>query len=222
MRVLYHFWLSPFCRKARMTLSEKGLDFELAVERFWERRHEFLARNPAGQVPVLVEDDGPVLADSQAIVEYLEEIAPEPPLIGSTPQARAECRRITASFDQKFYTEVTDYLLTEKLLKRFMGMGEPQTELIRIGTRNMAYHLDYISYLSERRNYLAGERFTLADIAAAAQLSCLDYLGSVAWEQHGAAKDWYARVKSRPCMRAILGDHVAGLPPPKHYANLDF
>jgi glutathione S-transferase len=222
MRVLYHFWLSPFCRKVRLALSEKGLEFDLAVERFWERRDEFLALNPAGQVPVLVEEDGTVLADSQAIVEYLEEIVPEPPLFGDTPLARAECRRIAAWFDQKFYAEVTDYLLTEKLLKRFMGMGAPQSELLRISARNMGYHLDYIGYLAERRNYLAGAHFTLADIAAAAQLSCLDYLGEIAWEKHPGAKDWYARVKSRPSFRAILGDHIAGLPPPKHYANLDF
>lgn len=222
MRVLYHFWLSPFCRKVRMALNEKGVEFDLAVERFWERRHEFLAMNPAGQVPVLVEADGTVLADSQAIVEYLDELQPEPPLLGLDAAGRAECRRVTAWFDQKFYAEVTDYLLTEKLLKRFMGMGAPQSELLRIAGDNMKYHLDYIGYLAERRNYLAGDRFTLADIAAAAQLSCLDYLGSVAWEQYGPAKDWYARVKSRPSVRPILGDHIPGLPPPKHYANLDF
>ena len=222
MRVLYHFSLSPFCRKVRIVLGEKDLAFDLAVERYWERRHEFLSLNPAGQVPVLVEDGGPALADSQAIVEYLEEIAPQPPLLGDDPLARAECRRIAAWFDQKFYAEVTDYLLTEKLLKRFMGMGEPQSELIRIGSRNMGYHLEYIGYLAERRNYLAGGHFSLADVAAAAQLSCLDYLGEVAWEQYPAAKDWYARVKSRPSVRSILGDHIPGLPPPKHYANLDF
>lgn len=222
MRVLYHFWLSPFCRKVRMALCEKGAAFDLTVERFWERRHEFLVMNPAGQVPVLVEEDGTVLADSQAIVEYLDEIVPEPPLLGDDPAGRAECRRIAAWFDQKFYAEVTDYLLTEKLLKRFMGMGAPQSELIRVGSDNMKYHLDYIGYLAERRNYLAGDHFTLADIAAAAQLSCIDYLGSVPWDHHGAAKDWYARVKSRPSVRPILGDHIAGLPPPKHYANLDF
>jgi glutathione S-transferase len=222
MRVLYHFWLSPFCRKVRIVLAEKNLEVELEAEKYWERRHEFLVMNPAGEVPVLQEPGGPVLADSQAIVEYLDEVYEGPSLIGSTPGARAECRRIAAWFDQKFHREVTEYLVREKLMKRFMGMGEPQSELIRAGSRNITYHLDYIGFLAERNNYLAGNDFSLADIAAAAQISCIDYLGDVPWQNHPAAKDWYARVKSRPSFRPVLGDHLPGLPPPQHYADLDF
>lgn len=222
MRILYHFWLSPFSRKVRIALHEKGLEVELVVEKYWDRRPDFLALNPAGQVPVLHEPDGTVLADSQAIVEYLEDCQPEPSLLGREPLERAECRRLIAWFDGKFFNEVTDFLLREKLLKRFMGMGEPRSDLIRAGRENIGYHLDYIGYLAERRNYIAGEIFSLADIAAAAQLSCLDYLGDVPWERHPAAKDWYARVKSRPSFRAILADHMPGLPPPRHYADLDF
>ena len=222
MHILYHFWLSPFSRKVRIALYEKGLDVELVVEKYWDRRQEFLTLNPAGQVPVLREPDGTVLADSQAIVEYLEDCQPEPNLLGRDPLARAECRRLIAWFDGKFYSEVTDFLLREKLLKRFMGMGEPRSDLIRAGRGNIGYHLDYIGYLVERRNYIGGEVFSLADIAAAAQLSCLDYLGDVPWDQHPGAKEWYARVKSRPSFRAILADHMPGLPPPRHYADLDF
>ena len=222
MRVLYHFWLSPSSRKVRVVLDEKGLETELELERFWERREEFLALNPTGEVPVLCEPDGSVLADSQAIVEYLDEVYPDMPLIGDDAPARAECRRIVAWFDHKFYREVTDYLVTEKLLKRFTGTDHPESTLIRAGAANIGYHLDYIDYLVERRNYLAGDRFSLADIAAAAQVSCVDYLGDVPWDDHPIARDWYARVKSRPSFRPILGDHVPGLLPPKHYADLDF
>ena len=222
MRILYHFWLSPFSRKVRIALFEKGLEAELVVEKYWDRRQEFLAMNPAGQVPVLSEADGTVLTDSQAIVEFLEDCDPEPTLLGRDPLDRAECRRLVAWFDGKFYQEVTDFLLREKLLKRFMGMGEPRSDLIRAGRDNIGYHMDYISYLVERRNYIAGEVFSLADIAAAAHLSCLDYLGDVPWDQHSSTKEWYARVKSRPSFRAILADHMPGLPPPRHYADLDF
>jgi glutathione S-transferase len=222
MRLLYQFWLSPFSRKVRIALKEKGLEFELPVEKYWERRKDFLAMNPAGQVPVLVEPDGQVLADSQAICEYLEEAYPEQPLLGAGPVRRAETRRLVSWFDQKLYREATHLLLREKLLKRFMGMGQPDSAMIRAGHQNMGYHLDYIAYLSERRNWLAGDDFSLADIAAAAQLSCLDYFGDVPWSQHPRTKDWYARVKSRPSFRPILADHIAGLPPPRHYADLDF
>jgi glutathione S-transferase len=63
---------------------------------------------------------------------------------------------------------------------------------------------------------------SLADVAAAAHLSCIDYIGDVPWEAYELAKNWYARIKSRPSFRSILADHIAGMPPPKHYADLDF
>lgn len=221
MRRLYHLPLSPQSRKVRIVLAEKKLDVELKAERVWERRPEFLALNPAGEVPVLVED-GAVIADSGAICEYLEEMHPEPALIGRDALTRAETRRLVAWFEGKFADEVTANLLGEKLLKRFLGLGEPSSDAIRAGTENIHYHLEYIAYLMDRRKWLAGDEFSLADIAAAAHLSAADYLGDVPWDAHEDAKDWYARVKSRPSFRPLLADHIPGLAPPKHYADLDF
>lgn len=222
MRLLHHFWLCPFSRKVRIALREKGLDFELQTEKYWERKADFLALNPAGEVPVLVEPHGLVVIDSQAIAEYLDEVYSERPLLPGDSADRAEARRLAAWFDQKFHREVSWYLIREKLLKRFMRMGEPDSELIRAGKRNLPPHLEYVGWLTERRNWLAGDAFSLADVSAAAQLSCLDYLGDVPWESAPKAKDWYARVKSRPSFRAILADHIPGLPPPRWYADLDF
>lgn len=222
MHTLHHFWLCPFSRKVRIVLAEKELDFELKFEKFWERRDEFLGLNPAGQVPVLVEPDGTALCESGAICEYLDETFSAETLLGADARARAETRRLVAWFDLKFYAEVTQNLVDEKVLKRFMGMGEPSSEAMRAGRQNVGYHLDYIAYLADRRNWLAGDDFSLADIAAAAQLSCVDYLGDVPWDSHGAAKDWYARVKSRPSFRSLLKDSIAGFHPPYHYADLDF
>ena len=222
MRTLYHLWLSPFSRKVRIMLVEKGLEAELRLEKVWERRDEFLAINPAGKVPVMVEENGIVLSDSYAICEYIEETHPQPPLLGKDPYARAETRRIIAWFDGKFSREVSANLLYEKVVKRFLGMGEPNSQAIRAGTTNIHTHLDYIAYLTDQRNWLAGDDFSLADIAAAAHISALDYLGDVPWHEHKGAKDWYARAKSRPSFRAILGDHIPGFPPPKPYAYLDF
>jgi glutathione S-transferase len=222
MRLLYHVALCPFSRKVRVVLNEKGLDHQLQVEKVWERRPSFLALNPAGQVPVLVEDEGVVLAESTAICEYLEEIAPAPALLGGTARRRAEVRRLVAWFDLKFDREVTRNLVGEKMMKRFLGLGEPNSAAIRAGHGNLPVHLDYISYLAERRSWLAGDELSLADIAAAAHLSCLDYIGDVPWEKYQQAKDWYARIKSRPSFRPLLADHIAGMPPPRHYADLDF
>ncbi len=222
MRTLYHLWLSPYCRKVCIALGEKGLECELRVEKVWQRRGDFLAINPAGTVPVLVEPDGVVLAESTPISEYLDEVYPEPPLLGADPAGRAEARRLVNWFDLKFGPEVTHNLVNEKLMKRFMAMGEPDSSAIRAGMHNIHYHLDYIAYLAERRNWLSGAEFGLADIAAGAHISAVDYLGDVPWDDYAGAKDWYARVKSRPSFRPVLADHIPGIPPPKQYANLDF
>lgn len=227
MRTLYHLWLCPYARKVRIVLAEKKLPFELELEKVWERRDAFLALNPTGEVPVLIEsaeDDDPprVIVDSVSICEFLEETAPQPGLIGGDPVARAEVRRLTAWFDHKFQREVTVNLVDEKINKRFLGLGAPSSSAIRAGHTNIATHLAYIEYLIERRNWLAGESFSMADIAAAAQISCVDYVGDVPWDGFPEAKTWYARVKSRPSLRPILADHIPGIPPPKHYANPDF
>ncbi|WP_169566537.1 glutathione S-transferase family protein [Sneathiella limimaris] len=222
MRKLYHFWISPASRKVRLVLNEKGLKYDLEVEKPWEQRDEFLALNPAGDVPVLKDENGAILSNCQAIVEYLEDTYQDVRLLPEDTLEKAETRRLVAWFDHKFRSEVTENLVEEKILKRLMRTGTPNTSAIRAGHHNIHYHLDYIEYLTERRNWLAGEDFTLADISAAAQISAVDYLGDVPWDQHPGAKIWYSRIKSRPTFRPLLADNLPGMPAPKHYADLDF
>lgn len=223
MRTLYHQHLCPFSRKIRIILGEKKLPFELIEERPWELREGFLALNPAGDTPVLVQDDGLVLSDSTAIAEYLEETTPEPQLIGEDSLARAEVRRLVGWFDHKFHNEIGRTLVAEKIVKRLQSRSmAPDSALIRDGYRALRLHIYYVNWLAERRNWLAGPRFSMADIAAAAHLSCVDYIGDIPWEDAPLAKEWYAKVKSRPSIRPLLADHVPGFPPAKHYANLDF
>tara|TARA_Y100001960_G_scaffold8897_1_gene8594 strand:+ start:572 stop:1240 length:669 start_codon:yes stop_codon:yes gene_type:complete len=222
MRRLFHIWLSPFCRKVRLVLEEKRLGYEMVFEPVWERREEFLHINPAGLVPVFVDGDGSVISESNAICEYLEATSPEPPLILGSFIEQSEIRRLVSWFDLKFHNEVTRHLLNEKVMKRFMGMGEPNSRALRAAYHNISHHLQYITYLTERRRWLAGSQMSLADLTAAAHLSCLDYLGDVPWDDYPEAKDWYARIKSRPSFRNLLADYIPGLLPPKHYGNLDF
>ena len=222
MPSLLHLPLDPFSRKIRIVLGEKKITALLAVEPIWERRHEFLSINPAGTVPVFIEDDGTTISTSQAIAEYLEETSKEPALIFGTALQRAEIRRLCNWFDVKFNTEVTEYLLGEKIMKRFLGLGEPSSETIRAGYANIDTHLGYIEYLAEQRAWLAGEHFSLADITAASHISSIDYLGDIAWEDYQQAKQWYARIKSRPSFRPLLQDLIPGTQPPAHYKNLDF
>jgi len=222
MRILFHLWLSPFCRKVRLVLHEKRLEFQMKTEGVWERRPEFLGLNPAGEVPVLLEVDGSAVSGSDAICEFLDEMYPEPSIIGRNALARAEVRRLVYWFDHKFNDEVTEHLVGEKIMKRFLGFGEPDSKRVRAGHANVHNHLDYISYLTDRRRWLGGDDMSLADITAAAHISTIDYLGDVPWLEHPGAKDWYARIKSRPSFRPLLEDHIPGAPPVKSYANLDF
>jgi glutathione S-transferase len=229
MRCLLHHPLQPQSRLIRLQLAEKKLDADFVVERPWDRRDELLRVNPAGEVPVLIEESGTAICGFAPLLEYLEEAYPDSagagvPLLGRTVPDRAEVRRLINWFDGKFEREVTRNLLHEKIFKRFMpnAGGGPDSSAIRAGKANIAIHLQYIAWLTERRTWLAGPNLSLADLMAAAQLSTIDYLGDVPWDDHEGAKDWYARLKSRPSFRSLLADNLPGAPPPPHYADLDF
>jgi glutathione S-transferase len=225
MRILHHAILSPSSRKIRLQLTEKKLTFTLELERPWEARERFLELSPAGDVPILRDDGGATVNDAGAIAEYLEEVYPQSPLLPKAPAARAEVRRVVAWFDAKFDREVGSRLVVEKVFKRFgwtqAQSSAPDMTAIRLAMEAMKTHLDYVGRLADRRGWLAGE-LSLADMAAAAHLSCVDYLGDVPWDDFPAAKDWYMRIKSRPCFRPLLADRLPGLNPAEGYADLDF
>ena len=222
MRLLYHLPLSPYCRKVRLVLAEKRLPFELKVERVWERREAFLALNPAASVPVLEEDNGLAIPDSGVICEYLDEAYPDTGLLGTTLGERVEVRRLVAWWDDRFDREVTRNLNGEKYYKRISGLGHPDARALRAGYAHLRTHLEYLGWLAETRKWLAGNVLSLADLTAAAHLSVLDYQGDVDWSVSPPARDWYARMKSRPSFRPLLADRIPGFTPPAHYADLDF
>jgi glutathione S-transferase len=218
---LYQYTLCPFSRKVRFACAVKGISVELVREYPWERRDSFTALNPAGQTPV-IQNGTITLADSAAICDYFEETVARTPLLGAGPEERAEARRLTAWFDQKFYAEVTAPLLTERMYNRIVAKQPPDAGIVRQAARNAEAHLDYVDFLLDRRRWLSGPAFGLADIAAVAQISVADYLGGIEWEGHDAARTWYSALKSRPTFRPMLGERMEGLPPPAHYDKLDF
>jgi len=221
MARLYHVPLSPFCRKVRLSLAEKKIECELIEERYWEQDPDFMRRNPAGKIPVL-KIDGMVMSESAAICEYLEEAYPEVPLMPKDAVGRYEVRRLVGWFDDKFHEEVTSNLVYERVNKKVMKQGYPDSKNVKTGARKIKYHLDYMAWLLDQRRWLAGDVMTLADFAAAAHLSALDYISDVDWNRSDVVKDWYAKIKSRPAFRSILADQVPGFLPPPHYADLDF
>lgn len=229
MAQLYHFPLCPFSRRIRLALVEIGYNVDLIDERPWDRRHDFLLLNPAGSIPVLVEDSGHVVAGVQALSEYLDELSAAQGarrLLPGDLAARAETRRLVEWFDVKFHSEVTWPIVHEKIDKRFMaidaGGGGPNMDAVRAGRHNVRHHLQYIAYLTETRRWLAGEDLSHADLAAAAHLSCVDFVGDVPWDEAPPAKHWYVRVKSRPSFRPLLTDELRGVTPPSTYVDLDF
>jgi glutathione S-transferase len=229
MLTLFQHPLSPLSRYVRLILNEYGVEVRLVEERFWERREEFLLLNPAGEIPVLVSEGQPAVPGASIIAEFIEECLPPDGaerLLPHSPAQRVEVRRLAAWFNDKFHAEVSAPLVTERVFKRHMtrdqGGGPPDTDLLRAARNNIRYHLAYIGWLVQTRDWLAGDRLSLADLAAAAHLSSVDYLGEVPWSADEAAKNWYARVKSRPSFRPILADALAGVPASQTYADLDF
>jgi len=230
MITLFHHPFCPHSRFVRLALGEFGLAPRLVEERVWERREEFLALNPEGTTPVLVEEGRPAVPGAAIIAEYLDEtIGPDigdRRLLPADAGARVEVRRLASWFHDKFFQEVSTFLVTERIYKQTMrteqGGGSPDTSAIRAARQNIRYHLAYIGWLARQRTWLAGERLSYADLAAAAHLSVADYLGDVPWNEDEAAKTWYARVKSRPSFRPLLAETVPGIPPSASYADLDF
>jgi len=212
------------------TSSGAVVSFVDVDERVWDRREEFLALNPAGTTPVLVEEGYPPVPGASVIFEYLDDTRGaelfENRLMPIEPARRIEVRRLTAWFNDKFFNEVSGPLANERFYKRHMrieqGGGPPDTEAIRAARINIRYHLAYIGWLVRTRDWLAGDRLSYADLAAAGHLSAVDYLGDVPWSEDETAKSWYARVKSRPSFRPILAETWPGLPPAASYENLDF
>ena len=230
MITLYHHPFCPHSRFIRLALGEFGIEPALIEERPWERRREFLLLNAEGVTPVMAEDGAPSVPGADVIAEYLDETRGlglgDRRLMPDDPLGRVEVRRLMRWFNVKLFAESSQLLVTEKIYKRFMpsknGGGGPDMEAVRAGRANLRYHLRYIGHLIGARNWLAGERLSYADLAAAAHLSCVDYLGDAQWSENERAREWYARVKSRPSFRPLLAERLAGMPPSPTYADLDF
>ncbi|MBQ8436676.1 MAG: glutathione S-transferase family protein [Alphaproteobacteria bacterium] len=221
MVLLIHHPVSPYCRKIRIIMSEKKVLFGLKEETPWNLSSDVYKLNPAGELPIFI-NDGHIISGHYPICEYLEEMVNDNPLLPSAPKDRAEIRRLISWFDDKFYREVYKNIVTEKIYKRFSQGLAPDSRILKNGLNNLMFHLEYIDWLSEHRNYIGGTEFSLADIAAAAHLSIIDYLGDVPWESFKNAKIWYSKIKSRPSFKEILKDTIKGILPAKNYTNLDF
>ena len=230
MYKLYHHPMSASSRYIRLLLAEYGQSVEFIEEKPWLRREDFLRINPAGTLPVILIDGQDAVCGGVVSGEYVDETSGammrEKRLMPENSIQRSEVRRLVEWFLLKFDQEVSRYLVNERVFKQLMrteeGGGPPDAATIRAARANLKHHMNYMTRLASSRNWLAGNRISCADLAAGASLSVLDYLGEISWEDYPAAKDWFARIKSRPSYRPLLGDKVLGLPPASHYIDLDF
>jgi len=219
---IFQFPICPFSRKVRLLMSEKGIPYELQTARPWEHEDRFFQMNPAGRTPVVKEiEKNIVLADSRAICEYFEETIDRNPLISGTAQQRAEIRRLVAMFDENFFHDVAGPLLHERMRKRLVYRQSPDAKVLRESMKLAHDYLDYIDYLIDHRPWLAGPTMTLADLAAAAQISVADYLGGLDWSSHEQSRAWYMWIKSRPSFRPLLSERMDVIQPPSHYPDID-
>lgn len=222
MQIIYHYNICPFSRKVRIALAEKNISFQLKVEKFWEKRKDFLKLNPAGTIPIFLSRPNIKIVGSQNIIDFFEEIHSSEKLIYGSPLEKAEVRRMINWFDEKFYPEASKIILEEKIFNFLDKKLAPNQSKIKKASSNLSFHLSYIQHLLSRNQWLCGSKITLADLNAAAHISSLDYLGEIKWSEYELIKEWYSVIKSRPSFREILNDKVTGFPPVKHYSELDF
>ena len=203
-------------------MSEKGIGYELWRENPWDGNEAFLDLNPAGRTPALHDPEkGLTLCDSRAICEYFEETVDKMPMINGTAATRAEIRRLVALFDENFFGDVTAPLLYERMKKRLVLRQPPDSRILREAMKLAHDHLYYIDYLIDNRPWLAGSQMSLADLAAAAQISVADYLGGIDWQGHEQTRGWYSVFKSRPSFRPLLSERMEVIQPPRHYADVN-
>ena len=230
MPILFHHPMSTASRFVRLIFAEYGFQADLVEEMIWEKRKDFLALNPAGTLPVYVDDNMRTLCGPVIISEFMDEtsgiLKRDRRLLAEDPFQRAEIRRLTEWFLFKMEKDVTRPLVRERVYKLQMGPdkggGAPDSKVLRMARNNIRQHLRYLGWLTGTRSWLAGDRLSYADLSAAASVSILDYLGEINWAEVPQVKDWYQRFKSRPSFRPLLNDRIRGVTPASHYADLDF
>ncbi len=222
MLELYHYPLDPFGRIVRVYLKEKKIEFQSVEETPWKRKKIFAEYHMFSDLPALVESNRIIWESAPVIVEHFEQFPRIVSLWGNNEKSKIESKRLAFLFNTYFFAEVTHRILFEKVIKKYLERSSPDSSIIRKGNNNIKKYFDYISWLIDRRNWLAGNEFSLADISAASHISCIDYLGSVEWDNYPIVKDWYVRIKSRPSFRDLLNDRVANIIPVSYYQELDF
>lgn len=224
MKTLFHYSICPLSRQIRIYLKELDIQFSMLQEEYWLRRKDFLSINSVGNLPIIIDDKtGLNLIGVYPITEYLIETHENFYFMPTkNPALRSKIRKYLVWFNDKFYREVVKILIDEKVIRLLMRVGEPRSNFIIAAKSNLNHHLNFLAAILEKNLYITSEQISCADIAAAAHISVIDYLGEINWDKWPLIKDWYSIIKSRPSFRPLLQDRIAGFNPPREYTNLDF
>ncbi|HTW88637.1 MAG TPA: glutathione S-transferase [Candidatus Binataceae bacterium] len=197
----------PNPRATRMFLLEKALTIpqrEMDIQRGENRQADYLMANPAGQLPALTLDDGRVIAETVAIWEYLDEKHPKPPLIGSTPEDRAETRmwqrRVELNITENLYAGFRFGEGLEMFKSRILVRPEASQGLKAIAQDRMAWLDKQIA----GRDYIVPNRFTIADIILYCATDFGTSVGQTIPSSLANLTGWFKRIDSRPSASASL------------------
>lgn len=208
---VFGFPLSPFVRKVHLVAEEKGVETEMVLVSPRNPSEDFAAASPFRKIPALKHGDY-TLADSTAIVTYIDALHPEPAMLPADPQARGKAI---------WFEEVSDTVMIAAggkiLFNRFVGpklLNLPGDEAVALqGEVELAPILDYLESVMPEQGWLAGSHFSIGDIAIA---SCFKSLGYVGLEpdaaKHPATAAWYGRVCARPAWQAVVAREAKVVP----------
>ena len=203
--IVYGAPLSPFVRKLRLFLAEKGLEYQLEIITPFGQPEWYRELSPLGRIPALKDDDF-ALADSSVICHYLEEKHPDlEPLYGSTPAQRARINWLEKYADYELAPLTTFAVFRNRVLKPTMQQPCDEAAVQSALHDKLPAHFDYLEKTLGNADYFVDNRLSMADLAISCQLINLEHGGervdSQRWPQLAALLE---RIKARPSVQAVL------------------
>lgn len=203
--MLFYNSIGPNPRVVRMFIAEKGLTIpsvQIDLMRGENRKEPYLSKNPHGQMPALELDDGTTVCEITAICEYLEDVNPKPPLIGSTPAEKAEVRMWVRRIDLNICEPLTAGFRFSQGLQLFKDRIITIPEAADGFKRIARDRIKWLDGQMTGREFVCGNRFTLADIMLFAFLDFGGQVGQPLEPENAAIANWFARIKARPSAAA--------------------
>ena len=222
MITLYHYYFCSSSRYIRLILEEHKIRYDTQLENYFKPQKDFIQLNPAGNLPVLVNEENFAVVGANACIEYIKDLEVSTKLFVDDYREKAEINRLIHWFDVIFKKEVFDPIIYEKVYSRIVKNITPNSENIRAALNNLDFHIQYLNYLLNSKNYLIKDELTYCDFLAAANFSVLDYLGLLNLKSYENIREWYFKVKSRPSFKTLLKDQIVGLNPHENYKKMDF